>query len=43
MPRFVVGRYLKADSVSESFKAFVPVALPPHPAIDWSDRGDAFL
>lgn len=43
MPRFVQGRYVKPDSVGESFMACVPVALPPRPAIDWSDRGDAFL
>jgi Fic family protein len=36
MKRPLQGRYLKAGTAGESFKAFVPAPLPPRPAIDWT-------
>lgn len=36
MKRSLQGRYLKIASAGEPFKAFVPAALPPRPAIAWT-------
>jgi Fic family protein len=36
MKRSLQGRYLKAATTGESFKAFVPAPLPPRPAIVWT-------
>ena len=36
MKRPLQGRYLKVATAGEAFKAFVPAALPPRPAIVWS-------
>ncbi len=36
MKRSLQGRYLKAATAGESFKAFVPAPLPPRPAIVWT-------
>jgi Fic family protein len=36
MKRSLQGRYLKVATAGESFKAFVPLPLPPRPAIEWS-------
>jgi len=36
MKRTLQGRYLKATTAGEAFKAFVPAPLPPRPAIDWT-------
>lgn len=36
MKRPLQGRYLKVSTAGESFKAFVPAPLPPHPAIEWT-------
>lgn len=36
MKRSLQGRYLKVATAGESFKAFVPAPLPPHPAIVWT-------
>jgi Fic family protein len=38
MKRPLQGRYLKVSTAGESFKAFVPAPLPPHPAIEWATR-----
>jgi Fic family protein len=36
MRRAPPGRYLKVTTASEPFQAFVPVPLPPEPALAWS-------
>ena len=36
MNRSIQGRYVRASAAGETFKAFVPKALPPHPEIAWS-------
>jgi Fic family protein len=36
MKRSLQGRYLKAATAGETFKAFVPAPLPPRPIIDWT-------
>ena len=36
MQRGIQGRYVTLSTVGETVKAFVPKALPPRPAIDWS-------
>src|SRR5512134_2034177 len=47
MDRTVQGRYIKVATAGEAFRAFVPVPLPPRPAIDWTpalrERFDAAL
>ncbi len=36
MRRALQGRYVKANTPREAFRAFVPAPLPPRPGIDWS-------
>lgn len=36
MKRPLQGRYVQIATAGEAFKAFVPAALPPRPAIDWT-------
>ena len=36
MKRTLQGHYVKVATAAESFKAFVPAPLPPHPIIDWA-------
>ena len=36
MKRALQGRYLTVAAAGESFKAFVPAPLPPHPAVVWT-------
>jgi Fic family protein len=36
MKRPLQGRYVKVSTAGESFKAFIPAPLPPHPAIEWT-------
>lgn len=38
MKRLLQGRYVKAAIAGEGVEAFVPVPLPPRPAIDWTPR-----
>lgn len=36
MHRPVPGRYVTVTTAGEPFQAFVPVPLPPEPAVEWS-------